>query len=221
MTREFLEKLGLEKGVIDQIMTDYGKSVQTEKEKIATLEREAAAAKTQLEGLNKQIEERDADIENLKKNEGTAEALNGKIAELQTKYETDTAALNAKISEQAYEFAADKFFDGYRFSSKAARRAAMQDFKNSEGVKLVEGKFIGAKEFIDKYKEEDPDSFAPDENDGDKGGGDAGEDTPPPFPKFTPNDGGQGGGNDDSGGKGGFSFAGFNLVRPVPKNDNN
>lgn len=229
MTREELKKIGLDDEKTEQVMQLYGKSVTADKDKIQKFEETEAQYKTQIEGLKAQITQRDTDIAELKKTAGNTQELTSKLTELQTKYDTDTKALNDKLSEQAVGFAAEKFFDGYRFSSKAARRAAMQDFKASENVKFSDGQFIGGKEFMEKYKADDPESFLPEEggeggNDGNNGaggndgnggqGGNAGEGG---YPRFSPNDGGQNG-NAGNRGESGFSLNGFNLVRPIPGN---
>lgn len=228
MKREFLEKLGLTKEQIDSIMAEHGRDVEGSNSKIATLEQEAATAKTTIEGLQQQITQRDADIEGLKKTAGTADELTGRLNALQEKYNADTKKLNEQLSEQARTFAAEKFFDEYRFSSKAARRAAMQDFKTSESVKFVDGKFVGAKEFMEQYKKDDPESFVADGNAGDGGdgndgndGGNGGQQTGENFgfPRFTPENGGQQTGGGNQGGSNGFSLSGFNLVRPIPENN--
>lgn len=223
MKREFLKSLGLADDVIEKIMAEHGTSVQAKTDRIATLEQEAAASKTQIEGLTAQISQRDADIAELQKHKGTAEELSGKLTTLQQKYDDDTKALNTKLTEQANDFAAEKFLDGYKFTSKAARRAVLADFRKAEGVKYVDGQIVGGKEFMVKYMADEPDCFVPE--DGDKGGDDgngaggnggAGAGGNGGFPRFTPPGGGQGGGQDGNGGNGNFDFSGFNLVRPLP-----
>ena len=218
MKREFLKSLGLADDVIEKIMAEHGTSVQAKTDRIATLEQEAAASKTQIEGLTAQISQRDADIAELQKHKGTAEELSGKLSELQQKYNDDTKALTTKLTEQANDFAAEKFLDGYKFTSKAARRAVLADFRKAEGVKYVDGQIVGGKEFMDKYMADEPDCFVPEDGGkgGDDGNGGAGAGGNGGFPRFTPPGGGQGGGQDGNGGNGNFDFSGFNLVRPLP-----
>lgn len=223
MKREFLKSLGLADDVIEKIMAEHGTSVQAKTDRIATLEQEAAASKTQIEGLTAQISQRDADIAELQKHKGTAEELSGKLTELQQKYNDDTKALTTKLTEQANDFAAEKFLDGYKFTSKAARRAVLADFRKAEGVKYVDGQIVGGKEFMDKYMADEPDCFVPedggkggDDGNGAGGNGGAGAGGNGGFPRFTPPGGGQGGGQDGNGGNGNFDFSGFNLVRPLP-----
>lgn len=221
MKREFLKALGLADDIIDKIMSEHGNSVQTKNDKIATLEQEQATLNTKVAGLTQQLAQRDADIVELQKHKGTAEELSGKLTALQQKYNDDTKALTGKLAEQANDFAAEKFLDGYKFTSKAARRAVLADFRKAESVKYVDGKIVGGKEFMEKYKTDEPDCFVPEDNgdDGGKGGagngGNGGNNGAGNFPRFAPNGSKQGGGQ--NGGDANFDFSGFNLVRPLPK----
>lgn len=212
MKREFLKALGLADDTIDKIMSEHGNSVQAKNEKIAELEQAQATLNTKVEGLTQQLAQRDADIVELRKHKGTADELSGKLTALQQKYNDDTKALSDKLSEQASDFAAEKFLDEYKFTSKAARRAVLADFRKAESVKYVDGQIVGGKEFMEKYKTDEPDCFVPDDG-GDKGNdGNNGN-----FPRFAPNGNGQGGGQNGSGGNENFNLSGFNLVRPLPK----
>jgi hypothetical protein len=151
MTKEKLKELGLTDEQIAAVMP--------------IIEQETSAVNTQLEGLITQLTERDKDITALKASSGNSEALNAKITELQSKYDKDTADLTAKLEGQTYDYAADKFFDGYKFSSNAARKAAIADFK-AKGIKLKDGKFEGADEFITGLKKDDPAAFVAEDADG-------------------------------------------------------
>lgn len=81
------------------------------------------------------------------------------LTALQQRYDTDTADLRGQLETQAYDHAAEKFFDGFKFSSQAARKSAMADFK-AKGIKYADGKFDGAEAFMDELKKSDPDAFA-------------------------------------------------------------
>ena len=74
LKREFLEGLGLEKEVIDKIMTENGNDINKSKA-------DYDEVKTQLDTANKTIKERDKQIEGLKKVD--AEALQAEINKLQ------------------------------------------------------------------------------------------------------------------------------------------
>jgi len=67
MKREFLEGLGLEKDVIDKIMTENGKDINNAKGDLETKEKEVETLQGQLETANKEIESyKEMDIEGIK-----------------------------------------------------------------------------------------------------------------------------------------------------------
>ncbi|ANB62262.1 phage scaffolding protein [Anoxybacteroides amylolyticum] len=92
MKREFLESLGLEKDVIDKIMAEHGKSVEAQKAKVDDL-------KTSLDNMKKQLEQRDNDLKQLKKQAEGNEELQTKLADLEKRYKDEKAAYEAKIKE--------------------------------------------------------------------------------------------------------------------------
>jgi chromosome segregation ATPase len=92
MKREFLEKLKIEKEVVDQIMAEHGKTVQGLNSQIDTLK----ASET---GLKDQLTQRDKDLADLKKNAGDSEELKTKYDDLQAKYKADTKELGEKITD--------------------------------------------------------------------------------------------------------------------------
>jgi chromosome segregation ATPase len=92
MKREFLEKLNIEKEVIDKIMAEAGKDVEALKSQVETL-------KTSETGLKEQITQRDKDLSELKKSAGDSADLKTQYEELQTKYKAETKALSDKITD--------------------------------------------------------------------------------------------------------------------------
>lgn len=91
MKREFLEKLGMEKEAIDSIMAEHGKSVEAQKSKVTDLTTTNADLQTQ-------IEQRDKDIKELKKDTKDNEDLQTKLTALETQYKTDKEAYAQKIA---------------------------------------------------------------------------------------------------------------------------
>lgn len=77
MKRKFLEDLGLEKEAIDKIMAENGNDVNA-------VRAEFESVKQQLEAANSQIQERDKQLEALKKSTGDNEAMQKQITDLQT-----------------------------------------------------------------------------------------------------------------------------------------
>lgn len=90
MKRKFLEDLGLEKEVIDKIMTENGNDIETEKTK----------AKEQVDNLQGQL---DTVNESLKKFDGVdVETLKGEIGTLQTTLQTKEKEFQNQLSERDF-----------------------------------------------------------------------------------------------------------------------
>lgn len=120
-------------------------------DKYNTAQTELAGVKEQLQEANKTLKSyKDMDIEGIKQSAANWEA----------KYNTDTAALQEKIATQQKEFAAKEYLSGKGFKSKLAQKAALSGMMELE---YKDGTFSGAEEYLKKLKEEDPDSFMPDE----------------------------------------------------------
>ena len=98
----------------------------------------------------------------MRENDAQVNAHSTALQTLQDRYDTDTAALRGQLESQAYDHAAEKFMEGYKFTSQAAKRAAMADFK-AKGIKYADGKFEGAEAFMEELKKADPEAFAKDE----------------------------------------------------------
>lgn len=109
MKRKFLEDLGLEKETIDKIMAENGNDVNAARAEFESI-------KQQLEATNNQIQERDVQLESLKKSSGDNEALKKQIETLQTenkaakeKYETEmkdlklSAAIKLSVAGIAHD----------------------------------------------------------------------------------------------------------------------
>lgn len=167
MKREFLKNLGLADDVIDKIMTENGNDINAAKGDTASLQQQIAAKDTEISGLNDQIKQRDADIKKLQESVSGNEDLSNKLAELQTKYDQDTADLKKQLDDQKAEFetsaATEKFFEGVEFSSALAREAAIAQFK-AKGFKLADGSFQGGKEWLDDLRKTSPDAFKAEPN---------------------------------------------------------
>lgn len=92
MKREFLEGMGLEKDAIDKIMAEHGKTVESQKSKVTELT-------TSLDDVKKQLDQRDKDLKELKKQAEGSEELQTKLADLEKQYKTDKEAYEAKIKD--------------------------------------------------------------------------------------------------------------------------
>lgn len=156
--KALLQKLGIE------LTADQTKQIDEVISKEFISAESAAADKTRLEELTKQLAARDKDLEKLKA-DNKSEELQKQLDELNAKYKQDTDDLNAKLSAQQADFAADKLFGGYKFASERVKSSVLAEFK-SKGFKLENGEFVGGKEYLEGLKQSEPDSFAHDQKPG-------------------------------------------------------
>jgi chromosome segregation ATPase len=92
MKREFLEGLGLEKEKIDSIMAEHGKTVESYKSKNTDLT-------SGLDDLKKQLDQRDKDLKELKKQADGNADLQTKFEALEKQYKDEKEVLETKIQE--------------------------------------------------------------------------------------------------------------------------
>lgn len=140
LTREFLEAQGLEKEVVDKVMTKHGQTVNPLRKDIESLELE----KTQLE---EQVTERDTQLSELKKS-GDEELLT-KIQALE-----DANRLKAEENERLRkEHAVDLAVE------KAGTTA--KDYLKFElnGLEYKDGELVGLEEKLNFIKEAQPKLF--------------------------------------------------------------
>lgn len=147
-----LKKLGFE------ISADQQKQIEEVIGKEFVTAEEASKSVTKLEDLEKQLADRDKDIEKLK-GDTASEDLKKQIETLQGKYDSETKSLRDKLTAQEIDFAAEKLLGGYSFASDRIRASVLQEFKG-KGFKYENGKFIGGEEFLEQLKKDEPDSFA-------------------------------------------------------------
>lgn len=150
--KTLLQKLGIE------LTADQTKQVEEVLGKEFIPAEEAAADKTKLAELTKQLAARDEDPEKPKA-DNTSEQLQKQLDELNAKYKQDTDDLNAKLSAQQADFAAEKLFGGYTFASERVKNSVLAEFKN-KGFKLENGEFVGGREYLEGLKQSEPDVFA-------------------------------------------------------------
>lgn len=119
-----------------------------------------ASKDAQIDTLNGTIKTRDKDLETLKAQLADAgtdaeklTALNDDLAKLQSKYDADVKAYKDQIKKQAYEFAIKDYANTKEFSSDAAKRDFIRQFKDAE-LKMEGDKIMGADDFFAKYAEE-------------------------------------------------------------------
>lgn len=154
MKREFFESLkvndeALPKEVVDSIMAEYGKAFKEKDETISTLT-------TTKESLESQLKENNDKIKELSSID--ADKLNDEIKNLTDKYDKDTKELNDKLSKQSYDYKVKDLTSGLKFSSESAKKSFIRDLEE-KGLKLEEDKILGFDDFVNSYKETDPNAF--------------------------------------------------------------
>lgn len=170
MKRKFLEDLGLEKDVIDKIMTENGADIEAEKAK-------TTEATTKLEDINKQLETANDTIKDLKKSNSDNEELQNKVKTYEDDIKTQKADYEAKIRNLTLDAAIEKALTG----AKAKHTDLISTKIDKEKLIIGEdGKVSGLDEQITGLKESYKDLFEEDNQ----------QDPPPTFSKGT--DGGKG-----------------------------
>lgn len=158
MNREFLEKLGLGKEQIDDIMKEYGKSINDLKEQVS----EVDTLKAQIDDYKDQIEERDGQLEKLSKLTEDNEELTTTIEQLKEDNKTATEELQNKLDQQAFDFSLDKALSGAGVRNSKAVRALL----DTESIKFDGEKLLGLDDQLEKIKETDDYLFQSNEPEG-------------------------------------------------------
>lgn len=144
MNREFLKGLGLEDEAIDKVMAEYGKTVTKAKEDLTT-------AQTERDSLKNQLEERDTQLESLKKKATGNEELTAEIERLKGENEETKTELQTKLDKQAYDFALERAL----IDAKAKNPKAVKALLNTEAIKLDGDKLLGLEEQLKTLSESD------------------------------------------------------------------
>lgn len=151
MERKFLEGLGLEKEVIDQILDQNSAEIGKHKKAVEAAETERDGLKTQLDEANKAIK----GFEGL-----DVEGIKAKAEEWETKYNTDTQALKDQLAAKEYEYSVNGAVTGLKFTSESARKAFVADL-TAKKLPVQDGMLLGMEDFVKAYQETDPAAFAP------------------------------------------------------------
>lgn len=141
MKREELEKLGLEKDVIDQIMALHGKDVEKAKADLVTAQTETAALKTQLGEANAAIEGfKKLDVDGIKK--------------AADEYKTKAEQAEAEAKRQVEGLKFDHALEGALVGAKAKNATAVRALLKVADLKLGEdGKIIGLDDQLKTIRE--------------------------------------------------------------------
>lgn len=146
MKTQFLKDLGLEKEVIDKILAENGRDIETEKAKTTDLQ-------TQLDTANKTIKERDKQLETLKNSTGNIEELKKQIETLQNDNKVADEEHAKEIKKIKVENALNNALNAANAKNSKAVKALLE---LGEDVELEEdGKIKGLDEKIKALKKSD------------------------------------------------------------------
>lgn len=141
MKRKFLEDLGLDKSIVDQIMQENGNDINKAKSDYEDI-------KVQLETARNTIKERDTQIENLKQVDG--EALQAEITKLQKENKEATDKYTNDLKELKLNNAIKLAINDKVFNEDIAASL----FDKSKLVLDDDGKVIGIDEQLENIKKE-------------------------------------------------------------------
>lgn len=141
MKREFLQGLDLEKEVIDQIMTEYGKNINAEKVKYQQLE-------TEKQNLENQLNEANESIQGFKDEALNLEQVQALAEEWETKY-------NQAMAQRQADLKATALLAELR-NAGTVDAELLKSCIDESSIIYKDGTFIGLSEQIAKIKEEKP-----------------------------------------------------------------
>ena len=146
--KELLKKAGIEEGKLDGIIADINKELPKHfipKDKY----NEAAEAKKKLE---KDIQDRDKQLDDLKKAAGSNEDLKQQIEKLQDENKKADEAWQAKFAQMQLDFALERALT----AAKAKNAKAVKALLDMEKVKLDGEQLLGLDDQLKAIKESDP-----------------------------------------------------------------
>lgn len=143
MKREELKVLGLDDEQVQKVMDAYQKDIEKFKED-----------KAQIKNLEKQLELSKSTIQELtekSKNSISQEDLKIKLDESKKEYED-------KITQINLDYATKNYLSKFNFSNELVKEAIENKFK-AQNFKLENNVFVGADEYIENIKKENPNAF--------------------------------------------------------------
>lgn len=171
-----LDEFGLEvpedkKDSLKNAVLENYKTV-AEVETLQTKLSNAETAKNELkEQYEQDTEKRDKDLRALQKalkdaqvagnDVGNLTELENELKTLRETYNADKQLYENKLAAQAHEFLVRETAGSVKFSSNSAKDAFILKALADETIMSKEGKLIGFDEFLNSYKEYDPDAFKP------------------------------------------------------------
>jgi len=147
MNREFLKGLGLEDESIDKVMAEYGKSVNSIKEKADSVE----GLESQINDYKEQIAERDNQLNDLSEQVKDNKELTAEIDHLKGENQTATEELQTKLDQQAFDFSLERALTGAKVRNPKAVKALL----DTESIKLDGEMLLGLDDQLAALKESD------------------------------------------------------------------
>ena len=145
MNRKFLEEQGLEKEVIDAIMAEHGRTVNSLNTRVTELEE----TESDLQG---QIKDRDDDLKKLQDDNKDNGDLEAQIAKLQGDYET----LESESAERLVGVQRKHALDKAILEAKPKDAVPVMALLDQDKVVYKDGELSGVNEQIDALKESHP-----------------------------------------------------------------
>lgn len=150
MKRDFLEGLGLDKAVIDQILDENSRDIGREKQKTET-------AQAEVNTLRGQISDKEKEIEALKAVD--ADGIQKQLTDAQAEIEQ----YKTQLADRDYSDASTRAIArlGIKFSSKAAEKAYIANLKANR-LEMKDGELVGFEDYHKAQVTDDPAAFQPD-----------------------------------------------------------
>lgn len=145
MERKFLKDLGLADDVIEKVMAENGKDINE-------LKSAGETAKTTLADLQKQISERDKQLDTLKKSSGDNEALKKQITDLQSANKTAKDEYDVNLKKLTLGSKIETALLGAKAKNTKAVRALLDESK----ISLDGENVLGLKEQLEQVQKDSP-----------------------------------------------------------------
>ncbi|TQI68997.1 phage scaffolding protein [Clostridium sp. KNHs216] len=143
MERKFLKDLGIADEAIEKIMAENGKDINE-------LKSASEASKTTLADLQKQIGDRDKQLETLKKSSGDNEDLKKQITDLQAANKTAKSEYEANLKKVTLDSKIESALLGAQAKNTKAARALLDESK----ISLDGENVLGLNEQLEQLKKD-------------------------------------------------------------------
>lgn len=156
MKREFLEDLKLEKEMIDKIMAENGKDIESEKQKVIAKQTELDSLNDTKKDLEQQIKDRDKQLKELQDKAKGNEELEKTIKDLQDTNKATKDQYEAKIKEMTISTAIQAKLSDTKYPD-----LLLTKFDRTKLVVNADGTVTGIDEQLTGIKETYKDLFVP------------------------------------------------------------